>query len=192
VLGLGALLLALVGILAAWLLIPRSLPIPYFVSIALSEYDDPRLPAPAFARQDAAALLVPFGEKAGKAFGSQQNQLLTREIDALRERDDRPLVVHLCALARVAGGEVYLLPADARLDAFPGDAKPLADVLRSLKACQAPNKLLLLDISRPLADPLRGILCDDVAEYLEAAVKAIDDPHLFVLAACSPGQVALV
>ncbi len=185
----GAVLLALAGALAAWLLLLSPFERPYFVALALTEYDDPRLPVQAFVREDAEALLAHFQPaNPARPFGSQRRQRLLDEVEALAQVRGRPVVVYLCGLARTEGGEIFLLTGESRPD---DRALPLAEVLRALKKCPAP-KLLLLDVARPLAAPERGVAVDDVAERLPALLESAAASGLWVLSACAPGQSSLV
>lgn len=184
-------LLAVAGAVVGWLLHLDTFREPYFLTLALTEYDDPHLPVNAFAEQDSDLLLTHFSAKQRKkAFGSQRKHLMREELSALRNRGDQPVVVHLCAHARTAGGVVYVLPGEAPPD-DPGQWLPLGEVLQALSHCPAPHKLLLLDLMRPIADPSLGILVNEVADQVAQALQKGDDDHLQVLCACSPGQVSL-
>ena len=75
---------------------------------------------------------------------------------------------------------------------------PLSDVLTSLKKCPARKKLLVLDLMSPAPDPLElSGTSDGVADVIRTQVLSKDDagqpddPHLFVLTACSDGEVSL-
>ena len=83
------------------------------------------------------------------------------------------------------------LPADADLDK-PETWIALRDVLRWLGDCPAHRKLLLLETTLPQADALRGALADDAAagSPTRSRISRDDDPHLLVLCASAPGQVA--
>jgi hypothetical protein len=98
-------------------------------------------------------------------------------------------VLHLSALACVHNGAVYLLPGNARPD-DPDTWIALSTVLDAFGACPAKHKLLLLDVARPLANPFRGPLVDDVAECLHGMLTRARREY-FVLCSCSPGEFAL-
>ena len=66
----------------------------------------------------------------------------------------------------------------------------LREILAKVSACPARNRLVVLDVMRPMADPIEGILADDVAarigQTLDLAAPASQE--LFVLSACGAGQ----
>ena len=66
----------------------------------------------------------------------------------------------------------------------------LRDILAQVADCPARNRLVLLDLMRPMADPIGRILADDVAARIEPAVAsaARAGRELLVLSACGPGQ----
>jgi hypothetical protein len=185
-------MLALAGAAAALLFFLAPFEAPYFVTIPVTEYTARELPPNPLAEQDSDALLRYFPEgRRKKAFESQQRDRLMEELAGLKGRKDKAVIVHLRAHALARDGEVFLLPANADLD----DAAtwlPLAEVVRALRSCPAPHKLLLLDVMQPIADPRLGILVNDVAGRVAAALAAPEERGLLVLCACSPGQVSLV
>ncbi len=198
-------LMAMLGAFLAWLLFLRPTPSPAFLSFSITQYTDPRWPVNALAEQDSQHLLAPFqasqglGEslfrkpRRGEMFTSQVRLRLVEELKKLRDHQDRgqAVIVHLACLARTdAQGEVFLLPADAKPD-DPETWVALRDVLGWVEACPARNKLLILDVMRPVADPRLGILANDVAGRVQDLLEK-KKPTYFVLGACSRGQVALV
>lgn len=188
---LAALVLGIAAALIALVLRLRRPPEVHFVALPITEYNDRRLPPVAFGRQDGTALLHRLQPSAPSLpFGSQFRGPLQKELDHLAEVRDRPVVVYLCGLARTEGGEIYLLPGDASLE-DRGTWLSLEEVLRTLARAEAPT-LLLLDLARPIADPYRGVLRDDVAARLPALVERVGAPRLLVLTACAPGQLSLV
>jgi hypothetical protein len=181
----------LLGVLVALLLLFRVPRPPAALSIPVTGYDQ-QYPVNALARADSDSLLELFADPR-QAADRQERQLLRDEFDALQSRPaNGNLLVHLVALARTDATRVYLLPADADPDA-PSGWLSLDEILTSLRRCPARRKVLLLDIARPCADPRLGILTDDVAGRLPPLLKDAveEDPGLFVLLPCSPGQVAL-
>src|SRR5262245_20255420 len=186
------LLLALLGATAAWLLYLRPLPPAAFLGGWIDQYRDARLPANAWAAQDC----QPFEKlpwRHTNVFPNQELRLLTKVLGDLSKGDDLPVVVLLSAHAAAdSRGQVCLLPGDAR----PDNEKtwlPLADVLAYLRACPARQKLLVLDLMKPYADPRAGLLTDDMAARAQAALKeaVTRDRRLCVLWACAPGQHSL-
>jgi hypothetical protein len=189
-----ALLLALLGVTAAWLLFPSRLVEPSFVDAWIDQYDDPRIPPTAWSTQDRKALNE-FPWEAINAFNSQEGRHLRQLLSGLRKHPtDRPLVVFLGAVAATkADGTVCMLPSEAAIEE-PNSWIPLTEILGYLRACPAPHKLLLLDLMRPVIAPRLGILADDVSVRVQATLEEAikQDPHLLVLCACAPGQHSLV
>src|SRR6185369_250187 len=106
VFGLLALLLALAGAVAAWLLFFRPMPEPFFLTLPIREYKAPQWPVNAFAVQDARLLLPRF--KAGRyGFDAQTSASIQKELQALRLQQQPAIVVHLTCLARTYKNEVY-------------------------------------------------------------------------------------
>lgn len=182
---------ALAAVLVALLLLVHRFRAPYLLSVPVVAYDAP-FPVNALARADSDALCDFFPDHR-QAADSQERRLLEKELDALRQRGrDETVLVHLSALARTDGGKVTLLPADASPDR-PDTGMPLDAVLTALAGCPARHKVLILDVARPVADPRLGVLADDVAARLPAALgpALAEDAALWVLLPCSPGQLAL-
>jgi hypothetical protein len=185
-----AAILALLGIIAAWLFFIHPYHPPKFLSIALTEYPPHLYPVNAFAQRDGEALVKRF-ENGTDAHDSQEKQLLQDALQGLRTVADKPVVVHLCGFARVHDGTLYLLPAKAQ-PSDPTTWLAMEEVLRPLRDCKTAHKLLILDISRSLDDPRRGTLPDDIAGAFQNLFSSRDQGVLQVLAACSPGQTSLV
>jgi hypothetical protein len=193
VLILSAVVLALAGAIAAWLLYPRAFQQPYFLALLLDQHDDRRLPANAWADADRTALRQVWTD-GNSAFTSQTRPLLLGELDRLKDRSgDQPVVIYLsgCALPD-AKGNVCLLVSESD-PTRPDTWVPLAEVFARLKKCEAKNKLLLLDVMQPFTDARLGVLADEVSERVWPALEAAvdDDPGLRILTACGPGQVSL-
>jgi hypothetical protein len=188
--------LATVVVLATLLLILLQLlagfDSPYFLSVAVTDYEQHCYPTNAWAAQDGKALLEHFPNSTRDVSSTRQEKdLLLKQLADLRHRkSSQALVLHVNTLAVVEGGAVYLLPLDAQPDK-QDKWVPLAELLKAVRDCPSRNKLLLLDLAHPVADPRLGVLADDVAEHLETAVKEVKDRGLWVLSACAPGQVAL-
>ena len=115
-------------------------------------------------------------------------------------RSDENLVTVLCAPARIGVGstspadtaQVFITPGGRALDTSKW--VPLRDVLRAIDKSPARRVLLLLDLMRPPADPLRVQLVDDVTARIQAELaglnKAGAGKRLTVLCAASAGQVS--
>src|SRR5579859_942404 len=187
-------LLALVGIVAGWLVLLKPPLDPYFLPLCVTEYKDRHLPANAQADQDREALLAGdyFKQKAANAFASQERRLLIQELDNLRGRKPKEAtVVYLSAhLVADPSGELFLLPGDASID-DPATWVSFHDVLDRLHSCPSQQKLLVLDVARPTADPRLGILANDIAARIPEALEKVTDPDRLVLCSCSPGQASI-
>jgi hypothetical protein len=193
--------MALIGAFLAWLLFWEKVEPPVVLMIPVTQYDDParRWPPNDYAENDYQALRESKHfpeEKEGKqlAYASQNKLKLTGELKSLHtpQGKDRAAVMFLWSLARTEpSGEVFLLPADA----LPNDLTnwvSLPEILDLVKKCPAKNKLLVLDIARPMADPRLGILTNDVADRVAATLEAQTDLPFFVLTSCGRGQLSLV
>lgn len=189
----GALFLALVGVLIAFLLWLRPLRTPYFAGIFVTNAASPQIPVAAYLAEDQAALegsnLFPLASQF--AFTNQDRHTMELQLIALQLRSFwQPVVLYVAAPAGLApDGSIVLFPSDFR----PGDfrtALPLKEVFGSLATCPARHKLLILDIFRPVADGQFGVLADDLASRIAVQADSFRDRHLLVLCACSPGQVA--
>jgi hypothetical protein len=184
-------MLVVVGALVAVLLLLRPAHLPDFLACCITQYDDPRLPVNGQAEQDREALSALPWSRAVNLFAVQEADALKREFASLENKGSNSLVVYLSAhVLTDAKDALYLLPARAELD-NPATWLPLAPLLANLQNCPAKHKLLILDTLRPLADPRRGVLSNDVAERLQAATAPLEEHGWLVLCSCSPGQVAL-
>lgn len=166
---------------------------PALRTVTVTEYGDPHFPANSMAVQDGRAL-APFFLAVDESLARQErSQLLAHFRDFGSLRAGQPLVIYLAAYAISTPQGVYVLPADASPD-VPKSWVSMTELLDGLRACGAPHKLLILDLMKPMADPRLGRLSNDIAgrlrPTLEKAVAA--DPSLWILSACSPGQVSLV
>jgi hypothetical protein len=185
-----AVMLALAGAIAAWVFLIRPQHQAYFVPAAFSEYQRPQLPVNGYADQDRRALSGFF--KAVSTYTVQEGDLLRTEIGNLRRRSpDEPVIVYVSGYVLAdRKGDLYLLPANAAIDEHD-QWYPFREFLQDLKGCPSKQKLLLLDVMRPVADPRLGVLVNDAADRVQDAVAKVDDPGRVVISACSPGQVSL-
>jgi serine/threonine protein kinase len=186
-----AIMLALLGVLSAVVLYPRSLFGPRFLTMAIREYQSPLLPPNAWAIQDGRLLAPHFGNRED-SYDKQNSVQFARFLDRLLNWNEGPLVVHLCALSRVYDEKVVLFLGDTNPDE-PSRGVPLQTVLDHFRGHGGGrgDRLLLLDIARPIADPRLGVMNDDVADAIHRELSGIEWP-IFVLTACSPGQVSHV
>jgi len=171
----------------------------HYLAIPITEYRDRLYPVNPWAEQDSAALQALFSAakhdapQAEIAYEGQSKAPLLRELDDLRALDAETVVVHLSGLARAWGGEVFILPADAQPD-NRNTWIPLTTVLTAVGDCKAPNKLLILDIGKPIAEPRLGVLANDVAGQLQKLLEQREANGLlpfWVLTPCQRDQVAL-
>ncbi|MCI0380000.1 MAG: hypothetical protein L0215_20655 [Gemmataceae bacterium] len=201
--GLFTLLLAIVGSIIALLFYLRGVAEPEFLTLPIREYKSP-WPVNALARQDSMVLQKHFAaERVRNPFTIvQEGDEVLSAIASAREVSGRPLVVHLCALARwraVPGAQPHAAGVEGEVVVLPGDANPdrkdagiaLGDILGKIRECRAAPKLLVLDIMRPIADVRLGVFADDIADKTHAALVAAKPPF-YVLCACSPGQLSQV
>ncbi|MBX7104038.1 MAG: hypothetical protein K1X57_08145 [Gemmataceae bacterium] len=192
----GLLAVALAGVLAGfgyWLVSGGESTVRY-IALPLSEHSHPAWPAVPYAEADAERLLkhFPGGEK---AFNNQEEELFSRKLDSLKSLGDRPLVLHISALCVVHEGKPYLLSSKAAPGTPDKNWHPLSDLLAAVAACQAKEKLLILDVIHPVARADRGILADTSAIAVHGLLKSRADegklPGL-VLVSCSPGEFPLM
>ncbi len=189
---LSALLLGLLGTVAAIVFYPNTMTRPRFLSMTVREYRSPLMAPNAFARQDGELLAQHFQKKDTEYFyDSQSRNTFEKFLDRLENLGDGPAVVQLGALGRVDKDRVVLYLVDADLNQ-PGRGMPLKDVLnRMKKGMGSGDRLLLLDLARPVADVQLGILADELAAAVHRELELMELPF-FVLTACSAGQLSHV
>jgi hypothetical protein len=183
-----ALVAAAVGVLY-WLEPPD----PVFMPLCVSDYKLPVLPGAASAAQDCAGLIEnSYFVRIEASAASQDAARLRQNLSGLKSLQKHDaVVIYLSALAhRDDKGSIQVLPADASPD-DPRTWLPLRSVLERLRDCPARNKLLILDIMRPLPQPRLGVLADTVAGAIANELEASPDPHRLALCAAAPGQTTL-
>src|SRR5271157_494833 len=200
-----ALLLLTAGglIWVVWQLIhPRDLT-PEFVSLFITRFKRPEIPKIPQAGADRdmirQATFLDSIHSAEKTDDGLILEVIQDRLDRLRQKKpDDAVIVYLSTHAVVDGaGALQILAYDS--DPFTTKTLlPLKSVLNALKQCPARKKLLVLDVM-----PDRGSLLelggteDGVVDLIARALARpgepgkLDDPHLAVLAACSPGELAL-
>jgi hypothetical protein len=192
-----ALILGIVGIVVGLLVYLRPTPRPIALGIAVTQYTNHSYAPNAFAQQDSEAIRAKFEGDSAQAFQGQEKQGLLDQVIALAERTGqsadkgRPVVIHLSAHAVSRGGKVYLLPGRAEPD-NPTTWLALEEILAALARGKSP-RLLLLDLSHPIADAHAGILADNVAATLHDELSAADKAGklpFFVLTSCKAGEIS--
>lgn len=182
-------IMALAGALVGLFFYLTPFPVPVFLTIPVTQYDDLHFPVNPQVNEDSTDLENCFpGTPSG--FTMQEKSLLVRELSKKAVEKSRALVVHLAAHGLVRQGRVYLLPADAD----PDEATtwlPLEDILRELVSSPARHKFLILDLMQPIADPRLGMLTNDLAASVETVLEDEKYKNLLVLCACEAGQLSL-
>ncbi len=162
---------------------------PYFLALAVTEYHSPLFPYNAYAQHDSDELRKCFAGEEG--FTTQERQLFVNELNKLKDRKEKTIVLYVRAYGVGRGEKVFILLADAQ----PNDESTwyaLDDALAAISRCPAENKLLLLDLMQPIADARLGIIADDTAVRVHEALANIADPNLQVFCACAPGQTSRI
>jgi hypothetical protein len=189
-----ALLALLLGSLAgvvALILYLRGVDSPDFLSLTIHEYSPPLPPNPQ-AAADGSLLKERFDKgRAEWPDTIQDGRGVSSKIRGLKEKGDHPVVVHICALARYRGGQVYLLGGAANPDQVDEDQwVKLSEIIDGLRACPAKRKLLILDIMREVPDERFGLFADDIAAKVQAALGSYKELPFYVLCACAAGQTS--
>jgi hypothetical protein len=170
----------------------RPAPSLVFLPYSVVDYRDPQIPAPLMAAADLSAWSEspPIARSVLRPDSTQDWRAL--EVALADRTSSDSVLVYVSALASCdAGGEVLIWPRDVDLD-NPESCLKLRDVLDSMRRCPAHQKLLALEITRPVADPCLGVLADEVAARAAEELKGLGDPRLRVLCASGPGEVAFV
>lgn len=187
----GALIAVVVGSVAglgllAWRYWPSSLP--RYLALWVSEYEDPRIAPDVTMGRDYQALAEAVGLPKGGAPGLEWDW--KKALQGLDRGES--LVLFVSAYACTGpGGEVYLLRPQV-LPTNLEDSLTLREVLEALGSCRAENKLLVLDLMRPISDPYLGLIDDDVAAAVHSTVLDMPEARCLVLSSCSPGQTSQV
>lgn len=140
-----------------------------------------------WAEQDRAALAA-SGSLDDTGENPSRDQIRLRFAMLAKTSRTQPVVIHLAAPAAVdAGGNVFLLPADANGDS-PRNRLTLTELLLAVRDCPARNKLLVLNLTPPATDPLYAPPAGDLSAAVFAALDATPDDNRLSLVACGPGQ----
>jgi hypothetical protein len=197
-------ILTLCGVVLAWVFLLRRFTEPYFLAIPITEYRGAGLPRNTCAEKDCDLLKKHFANN-HVAFNFQERRQLEGLLHSLADEkyEKTPVVVYLAAYAVYCAGEVYILPGDAQLKK-PATWVPLVSVVKSLRQCKSPHRLLILDVMQhPIADPCPDVadvdgakadndIAKHVHDFLKNELNKDNEPSLRVLCACGPGQVSLV
>lgn len=173
---------------------------PAVVTLPLGELKNPAWPGVPWAVQDSDRLVAAVGGRGDKglvrkAFAAQDETQFPELLRWLAGEGEpktdpkQPLVVHVTALGVAHGGHVFIL----RADATPLDRTawvPVTELLDAMEKSPAKQKLLILDLAHPAADPFNGVLRDDVADQLDALLTTTLRPFP-VLTSCSPRELSL-
>jgi hypothetical protein len=186
-----------------WQLVyPREIS-PEFVPIFITRFKQPQIPTIPQAAADRdrirqATFLDSINSEV-KADDGLTLEVIQDRLDRLvQKKADDEVLVYLSTRAVVDGeGTVQILAYDS--DPFVAKTLlPFKAVLTALKQCPARRKLLVLDLIPDRSSPLElGGTEDGIADLISKELTRsngqgrFDDPHLAVLVACSPGEVAL-
>lgn len=190
--GLLALLLALLGAVAGLLFYLRGMTPPDLVTLPIREYQSPNWPVNPWVYQDSLVLETCLAAgNVDPGYKYQGHDLLLTKLRDLKKKTAGPVVVYLCALARWREGKVYVLAADAEPERL-ANWVALDDVMQKLRECPAPGKLLILDLRGAGSVGPFGLLADEVAGKVQATLAREKNLPFFVLCASSAGQSAQV
>ncbi|MFL5329489.1 MAG: caspase domain-containing protein [Gemmataceae bacterium] len=169
-------------------------PGPRFISIPLYDLNNDVWPPVPYAMADAHRLEQHFDESAREVAATSREEVRYAEIlKSLAARGDRPLVLHVTGLAVANGDIVYLLGARANPGEINGSWHPIEELLDAVRKCPAKNKLLILDVTRPVADPSCGVLAERASALLQSQLdKVKDDSSLAVLVSAGAGETSQV
>ena len=190
-----ALGLALLG-LFAWILVRWwFLPQVYLVGLPVVDYDVLAVPPIAHAREDLDDFVetstVPQGLILQDLQTSDAMATLGLRLQGIVRRSRDTLILYIVAQGASDDGHAYLLCSDYMRGPRPGRVL-VSDLLRQVQQCPAGLKLLLLDAEHLPADPRLGMVVNEFSRLVEAEVRAIDDPRLWVLLANQPLEVSRV
>lgn len=200
-----SLLLAGTVALIVWLVRPWIIgkPNPHVLPFWVAKYEKPWVPPIPWVDADRQAFLdgAYFSDIATELDKTQNPvlQVMQTRLDKLAEyKGTQPVIVYIASHAVVDDtGQIQILAFDS--DPYnPTTMLALRSVLQRLRKCPATDKLLVLDVMYPPADPLDlGGTADGVVDLVRHELQVGDDPkqerdpNLMVLCACSPGQTAL-
>lgn len=189
----GALLATLVGLVIAMLLMLGGPPDVLVIAWGFEDYSSYQLRNP-WASRDRQLLL-------SAALWKRQpvDTATDLTLEAVRQRVKNlpetvgtvPLIVYLNALARLDNGKVMILVPDSKPDQ-PDSGLLLDELVSALAQCASRQKLLLLDLQRPIRQARLGLLGEDIGSAIHQTLERLKPEGLQVLVAAGPLQESLV
>lgn len=161
-----------------------------YINIPLCEYDNPIWPPVPFAEADANRIAKHFANSE-VAFKDQEKLRFAHKLDSLKTLGDSALVLHISGLAVTHDNRVYLLTSKAVPGTPDANWHPLDSVIKSMAECPAKNKLLILDVSQPVAAAARGVLADDATARIHSKLQALAAENKIpglILVSAGPGE----
>lgn len=167
----------LLGLIAAWLWRIRATEADaQFISLTLSQYDDPWPPVP-YADSDARLLHQVLGGELDVT--RQEAERFKERFRNLAELNAGKLIFHVTGLAVADGDTIYILTSQAHPPEADANWKAsnaagwhrLDDLLDAFRRCPAKTgKLLILDVAHPVLDLDCGVSSARVMELLHKAL----------------------
>ncbi|HWA97561.1 MAG TPA: hypothetical protein VG713_03690, partial [Pirellulales bacterium] len=193
--------LGLIGLFVWLLIIPLLRAQTHFVALPVVDYEALRAAPMAFTREDVDGFKVLKG-LIGHG-GSQEpivlaeletsqgmRSLLGEQLKKIAPRRKDVLIVYLSAQGVSEGGVAWLLCSDFDPTRPDSGRIKLAEVLERLSASPAAAKVLLLDGARLVADPRLGMFVNEFPRLLDAEVRAVEDPSLWVITSHGLGELS--
>lgn len=192
----------LLGLIAAWLWRIRATEADaQFISLTLSQYDDPWPPVP-YADSDARLLHQVLGGELDVT--RQEAERFKERFRNLAELNAGKLIFHVTGLAVADGDTIYILTSQAHPPEADANWKAsnaagwhrLDDLLDAFRRCPAKTgKLLILDVAHPVLDLDCGVSSARVMELLHKALHeqfggAVEGSPTLVLVSAGPGQIS--
>ncbi len=190
--------LALLGLLAWWLLRLMFVPGARLACLSVTEYDTGSVPPIPYGDEDVAAfrkLLAPGQEDVPALTTLQVSGSITDLGGALKQvlsDDPRDTLILLVGAHGISDdGTAYLLCSDC-LSNEPQGRHAVGELLAQVSGASAGQKLLLLNTAHLPADPRLAMVVNEFPRLLREEVEALDDSDLWVLAAGGPFETSHV
>ena len=170
-------------------------PTVYFAAVPAIDYGVLAVPPLPFAAEDvdAMAALSRPGQPPLLA-GLQTSQgiaTLAARLHDLRAKEKDTLILYFRAYGVSDDGKPWLLWSDY-LRSPAGGRCSLAEFLGQIAQCRAGKKLVLLDAGDLAYDPRLGVFVNEFPLLLDAEVRRVNDPGLWILASHRPLEVSHV